>query len=445
MSTDNTYTDLERPYGAHLERDASLVVSLGAQPGTGGTSQSEAVKNAGAIGDLWIHNFIRSNNWSPKTTGFYINGLTGYAEFSNVYVSGQIEATTGSIGGWTIASSELYSGNVHLDATNQQIRMGSATGPTTGTGVFIGLSGGLYQFRAGNMAGAYMLWNGSSMTMANAGVTAATITGGTITGSLFRTATTGERIEIDTTNINQIRFYDSSTLYGSLEVDKVGTDGYIRLWAYDEGAGLKIDTGIGASGFNSAELFSNGGTLYTNGSASNGYIGLIAKNGGVFFVEGGPSGDILYTDIPFDSDILPNIDGAYNLGSSSKKWSTIYAYTVNGLTALTVSGSANISSLIVNSANIVRTYSAYVSGTSLSKQSTGGVFTASNPATGRYVLTHNWGSSNYTVQATAYRTTGAGAYSAKVSDLSLNSFEVTIFDHAGTAVTSDFMFVVYRN
>jgi hypothetical protein len=43
---------------------------------------------------LFIDGWIRSRNWQPKTRGFYIDGGTGYAEFTNVYVTGTITAAT---------------------------------------------------------------------------------------------------------------------------------------------------------------------------------------------------------------------------------------------------------------------------------------------------------------------------------------------------------------
>ena len=191
------YSNLERPYGSHLERSDDLAYTLGDAESTGsnvgasetgdvGSVEERSVRSDGNLADVWINNFIRSTNWKPKKVGFYIDGQTGYAEFSNVYVSGTISATVGSIGGWTIASNELYSGNVHINSTNEQILFGSATAPGTGTGIFLGLSAAVYQFRVGNPAGAYILWDGSALTAASA----------TITGSLFQTAASGERIEI---------------------------------------------------------------------------------------------------------------------------------------------------------------------------------------------------------------------------------------------------------
>lgn len=65
------------------------------------------VKSDGAMSDIWIDNFIRSKNWKPKKVGFNIDGLTGKAEFTNVFISGEIEALSGVIGGFTIGDTDL--------------------------------------------------------------------------------------------------------------------------------------------------------------------------------------------------------------------------------------------------------------------------------------------------------------------------------------------------
>jgi hypothetical protein len=146
-----------------------------------------------------------------------------------------------------------------------------------------------------------------------------TITAGTITGVLFRTATTGQRIEMDTTNTNQLRFYDSSTLFGQLEAYKVGSDGYIGLIAQDDGAGFEVYTGVGASYYSSAEIFGNGASMSCSGNASNSFAGITAVGGGgtaEIIAHGGGSGsDITATADTFD--IIGTLSASNFSGSSS--------------------------------------------------------------------------------------------------------------------------------
>jgi len=287
---------------------------------------------------------------------------------------------------------------------------------------------------------------GLSAISANIGsITAGTITGVTITGGTLQTATSGRRIKISSSPANSIEFYDSSTLYGVLEADKVGTDGYINLVAQDDGAGLSVYTGVGASAFSSTTVFSNGGSFDTSGNASNGFNVINGKYGGYFMVFGdGSAVDRIATDLEVESDWIPSADNSYDLGSSGKKWSTLYALTVSGLTTLSVSGTISGTTVNVNSVPVPRIYTAYCSGTTLSKQNVS-AFSLSNPSTGNYTLTHNWGSSNYNIQATALRASGSGAYVAKVATLGTNDFTIIIFDDTGAAVNGDFMIAVFRN
>ena len=85
---------------------------------------------------------------------------------SGLSIVGTITATAGTIGGWSIGATSLSSGSISIiSGTDEQIRIGSATAPLTGAGVFIGKSGGAYQFRAGDPAGKYLLWDGSALSL----------------------------------------------------------------------------------------------------------------------------------------------------------------------------------------------------------------------------------------------------------------------------------------
>ena len=84
---------------------------------TNGSVQEVPVKSGGAMSDVTISSWIKSENWKPKKGGFYIDGQTGYAEFCNVFVSGNIQALTGNIGGFTIGANVLYGGTIQTSAT----------------------------------------------------------------------------------------------------------------------------------------------------------------------------------------------------------------------------------------------------------------------------------------------------------------------------------------
>ena len=152
------YTQIDLPYDDFLNRAAtpastdqlfnlgetdnstasssSDTTTSGGDSTDNGNVETQAVKNDGSIGDVWIKNFIRSENWQPKTAGFYIDGQTGKAEFSNVYVSGNIQALTGLIGGFTIGATNLSAtsgGNTTIVSSGSVAFTAGPTGAPTFT------------------------------------------------------------------------------------------------------------------------------------------------------------------------------------------------------------------------------------------------------------------------------------------------------------------------
>ena len=121
---DKNYSNFTRPYDHYLnrspndptfdqyEKSTDSGVDTGSPSGNtsggannadnNGNTENQPVKDNGSLGDVWINTFIKSTNWKPKTTGFYIDGQTGYAEFQNVYIVGNVHSQTGSIGGFEI-------------------------------------------------------------------------------------------------------------------------------------------------------------------------------------------------------------------------------------------------------------------------------------------------------------------------------------------------------
>ncbi len=104
-------------------------------------------------------------NYIPISLGD-IEGSDIAVNFTPEQNEGNNEAimTRGTIGGWTLSNSELSSGGILINANNEQILLGVATGPLTGVGIFLGKDGTDYEFRAGNPAGAYIHWDGSTLT-----------------------------------------------------------------------------------------------------------------------------------------------------------------------------------------------------------------------------------------------------------------------------------------
>lgn len=177
------YSTIENPYDNQLARnsDGSIPVApenqqaLGSPDstslnsgagGAGGSVETAAVKSSGTLSDTWINTFLRSTNWQPKKAGFTIDGQTGYAEFANVFISGAITATSGTIGGFDIGSDYIR------DAANS---MGLAS--TSGAGQIRFWAGDTYANRATadfrvTEAGAV---TGSSVTITGGSVATSTL------------------------------------------------------------------------------------------------------------------------------------------------------------------------------------------------------------------------------------------------------------------------------
>lgn len=192
------YENIDIPYNTYLSR-GDITTPEGSLDSSNGTKEEE-IKSGDSLNDLWIRNFIRSENWSPKKKGFSIDGLTGYAEFMNVFISGNIQALTGTIGGFTIATSTI-------SATNLTLTSGAANVANISVGTGSNLAG----MNSANGATDIAFWAGD--TFANratapfkvtaAGVvtaTTGTIGGWTISSTTISSATSGERIILDSGN-----------------------------------------------------------------------------------------------------------------------------------------------------------------------------------------------------------------------------------------------------
>lgn len=136
----NTYDSLQYPYDSFMFRDNDLTAStrITASGSTVGSNISDSASGstsaapASNLGDLWIRNFIRSENWKPKTTGFTIDGKTGYVEFNNLTLYGgninygKTSFTDSANSGYWISSSGIYIGAAS-DATYLKYDISSAT------------------------------------------------------------------------------------------------------------------------------------------------------------------------------------------------------------------------------------------------------------------------------------------------------------------------------
>ena len=107
-----------------------------------------------AISNAKIGNTIESDNYSAGSTGWSIqksaSGYSnGFAEFNDAIFRGNITATTGNVGGWTIASNKLTAGNLELDGGNTTIKGNYSSGSQG----FILNNDGTVEFNSGTFRG----------------------------------------------------------------------------------------------------------------------------------------------------------------------------------------------------------------------------------------------------------------------------------------------------
>ena len=269
-----TFETIDRPYDNFLQRSESVVSDLnpsGGMPPSGitetttlatgsstaesnGSVQEATVRSDGAMSDVWITNFIRSQNWKPKSVGFFIDGQSGKAEFTNVYVSGNIEALTGHIGGWLINADSL---------TDVSGTTGMSSAVTGGDDI---------RFWAGDVIPAnaeFSVTKGGYLKAASGLIGGFTITATELYGGIIKTAATvaagSSGVIMDTAGL---RGYDS-VLGNTFNLPTNGSaptfaSGIINstIFNINTNAVLRTSTTVGDGTVNSAGILINNTGLY---------------------------------------------------------------------------------------------------------------------------------------------------------------------------------------
>lgn len=92
---------------------------------------------------------LKSTGFVHNSAGFYLEA-GGDAEFNNIVARGTIYATAGLIGGITIGSTNIRSGQTAFH---------------TGTGFWLGIDGSTPKFSIGNPSGNFMYWDGTDLVV----------------------------------------------------------------------------------------------------------------------------------------------------------------------------------------------------------------------------------------------------------------------------------------
>lgn len=156
MSNELDYTTLESPYNSDLQRSSSdsgegvdagiggdgVAGSATTVSGVGATINSPSQIGDGVIDgqsmkDLWIESWIKSRNYKPKTSGFFLDGKTGNAEFANITLSGgNIQYGKTSFSDSTNAGYFMSSDGVYFGAASDTTKLKYTI--STGSFDFIG-------------------------------------------------------------------------------------------------------------------------------------------------------------------------------------------------------------------------------------------------------------------------------------------------------------------
>jgi len=207
-----------------------------------------------------------------------------------------------------------------------------------------------------------------------------------VTGALIRTASSGTRVEINSAN-NDLRIYNGSTLRAK---------GYQQGWEYYNPSGTLIGE-IYADSSNNLLLASN---LSSSGKL---YYGVGSTGTHSFHVGTGASTIRMYID---DTDMW--LGDADNFDFKIEVFGLMELYNEKGI--------------------LMPTVGRVSSGGTLSGGGTG--WSATRTSTGVYEVTHNLGTSSYSVVACVEAS--SGALMCKIGARNSNNFTIRVNDETGT-------------
>jgi microcystin-dependent protein/cytoskeletal protein CcmA (bactofilin family) len=156
-----------------------------------------------------------------QSDGIY-SPSTGNTVWNVPYLS---SLKVGSLSAITVNTGALSVTDILTVGTTGKIQ-GGQTDYNTGTGFFLGYSGGAYKFSIGNTSQG-LTWSGSGLsigggTLTSTAISGVSIDGSTFTGGTIRTSATNPRVEMSAAS-NDFRVYNSS---GTVSVRMGGTNNF---------------------------------------------------------------------------------------------------------------------------------------------------------------------------------------------------------------------------
>jgi len=299
------YETITPAYNDYMQRSQPQEVPTSADTGGENIDMLKPVKTGQAMENITLNTWIKSTNYQPRSQGFFIDGLTGQAQFSNIIVTGgtmsynKLNFSDSINAGWYISPDGIYFGaaadttklkytistgtlafvgtvsgrdsqdladaidnnaNLITDVINQRFNTSSKQildnftfGASGALKMAIDNNNGLWISPGGILGKNSSVLGGVSFSIDNSGnatfigtITASTITGGTVTGTLIQTdvhANTGVKMSASLEGIaiygQAMRIYDTAgTLYGTIG----GGGGYYNITVI--GRNILLDCGV---------------------------------------------------------------------------------------------------------------------------------------------------------------------------------------------------------
>ncbi|MBA2702242.1 MAG: hypothetical protein H0U60_00125 [Blastocatellia bacterium] len=218
-----------------------------------------------------------SDNYVPGVSGYYLDRVTGNAEFNDILARGTLYATAGEIAHWNIGTVDAYtissdSGKVKINAQAPSLSLGESiasdwTGFATGKGIWLGkYAAANWRFRVGDptTAGAALFsFDNTDILLKNAGLEV--YNGATQTGNI---AKSGNAWFGQSSANKTIQWWATGATAGDVRLGGSGT-----FWLWDDSAGKVLMDGT------NHEL-SSGGAITVYGSLkSDDYVSGITGSG----------------------------------------------------------------------------------------------------------------------------------------------------------------------
>jgi len=220
---------------------------------------------------------IWAGNANPNSAEFSVD-LDGNLVASNANISGTIQAAAGSIGGWTIGATQLYSSSIYL-ANGGRLQIGNSAEITNQDGVTTGNN-------------VFYIDDEQGMWIGNADIEQAPFRVN-LDGSILANNATITDLSVDSLRMDgRIRFGTTNGRLQSFQVLTSDLNGVAAQWNED---GLQISDGD----------ITNSNRLYINGSQIQ-ILGADGETLNAITAEGINASTIRFGALPGGSNLIPN-------------------------------------------------------------------------------------------------------------------------------------------